>query len=93
MRGYLEPKDGQNFVRFKRIQVRINIPEAKFNLDNLFNGDPVLSQLGNRVVNENSEIFLAELVPGLETSLADKFTGIVNEILKDATYEDMFPEN
>lgn len=73
--------------------MKITIPEAKFNLDNLFNGDPVLNQLGNRVVNENAEIFLAELVPGLEQSLSERFTDIVNQILKNATYEDMFPSS
>lgn len=93
VRGYVEPQNNQNFVRFKRIQVKITIPEAKFNLDNLFNGDPVLNQLGNRVVNENSDIFLAELVPGLELSLSERFTDIVNQILKNATYEDMFPSS
>lgn len=89
----MEQQNGKSYVRFKRIQVRINIPDAKFHLDNLFNGDPVLNQLGNRVVNENSEIFLAELVPGLETSLASIFTDIVNEILKETTYEEMFPDS
>uniref|UniRef100_A0A336LZB1 CSON008823 protein n=1 Tax=Culicoides sonorensis TaxID=179676 RepID=A0A336LZB1_CULSO len=89
VRGYVEPKDGKNYVRFRRIQVRISIPEAKFFLDNLFNGDEVLGQLGNRVINENSEIFLADLIPGLEHSLAEKFTDIVNNVLKDATVEDI----
>lgn len=93
VRGYTEPRNGKDYVRFRRIQVRINIPEAKFNLDNLFNGDPVLNQLGNRVVNENADIFLQELVPGLESSLSERFTDIVNEILKDATHDDMFPSS
>ncbi|XP_063699309.1 protein takeout-like isoform X2 [Culicoides brevitarsis] len=91
VRGYVEPKDGKNYVRFRRIQVRINIPEAKFYLENLFNGDEVLGQLGNRVINENSQIFLADLVPGLENSLSEKFTDIINNVLRDATVEDMFP--
>lgn len=91
VRGYVEPKNGKNYVRFRRIQVRINIPEAKFHLDNLFNGDEVLGQLGNRVINENAEIFLSDLIPGLENSLAEKFTDIINNVLRDATVEDMFP--
>jgi len=92
IRGYLDPKDGKNYFRLKRLQVRISIGEAKFNLENLFGGDPNLGRIGNQVVNENSEIFLAELIPGLEQSLAAKFQGIANEILKDATYDEMFPE-
>lgn len=62
-------------------------------MDNLFNGDPVLGQVGNSFINENSKLFLTEITPGLEKSLSKTFTDIANTILKTTTYDEMFPEN
>lgn len=65
---------------------------SKFNLKNLFNGDPTLSEIGNQFVNENSELFLGEIIPGLEKSLSKTFLDIANGILKDVTFDEMFPD-
>lgn len=51
----------------------------------------LLSSFGNKLINDNYKIFLEELVPGLEDSLSRIFTDIVNSILYDSTYEEMFP--
>lgn len=52
----------------------------------------ILSGFGNKLINDNYKMFLDELVPGLESSLSRQFSDIVNQILKDSTYEEMFPE-
>lgn len=52
----------------------------------------LFNDLGNKIINENSKLFLEELIPGLEDSLSRTFSDIVNEILKDSTYDEMFPE-
>jgi Haemolymph juvenile hormone binding protein (JHBP) len=54
--------------------------------------ESMLSGIGNKLINDNYKIFLDELVPGLEVSLARIFADIVNTILKDSTYDEMFPE-
>ena len=54
--------------------------------------ESMLSGIGNKIINDNYKIFLDELVPGLEDSLARIFADIVNTILKDSTYDEMFPE-
>lgn len=89
--GFTENIDGIEYVRF-RLTVKLKIDYAFFHMDNLFNGDSMLNDLGNRLVNDNYKLFLVELVPGLETSLARIFSDIINNILQDATYEEMFPE-
>lgn len=78
-------------MAFNFLDVKIKIDKAKFDLANLFNGDPVLGNIGNQFVNENSDLFVAELSPGMEKSLAKTFLGIVNVIMKDVTYDEMFP--
>ncbi|XP_058819596.1 protein takeout-like [Topomyia yanbarensis] len=85
-------KDGQQYMRVKRLLVKIQIEKGQFDLKDLFNGDPVLSQVGNQFINDNSRLFLDELTPGLERSLSETFKNTANEILQTATMNDIFPE-
>lgn len=66
---------------------------AQFHLENLFDNDSFLNKIGNKIINDNYELFLSELVPGLEVSLGTIFSDIVNGVLKNATYNEMFPLN
>lgn len=91
IRGGKEDRNGKIYVKFHQLDCNIEIGKSKFHLNNLFNGDPVLSEIGNQFVNENSDLFLAEIIPGLEKSLANIFLNIVNTILKDVTFDEMFP--
>lgn len=92
LRGQRVDRNGVEYVSFNQLDVSIIIGKSKFQLDNLFNGDPVLSQVGNAFVNENSELFVSELIPGLEKSLSKSFLEIVNVIMKDVTFDELFPE-
>jgi hypothetical protein len=78
-------------MKLNKITLKIQIEDAKFNMTNLFNGDPVLSNIGNQFINENARLFLDELIPGLEKSLADIFGNIADEILSLASYDELFP--
>lgn len=65
---------------------------AHFHLGNLFNGDPNLGPIGNQFINENSKLFVDEMIPGFEKNLAKTFLDITNVVLKDVTYDEMFPD-
>lgn len=52
----------------------MKVSYAQFQLENLFNNDSFLNKIGNRVINDNYEVFLNELVPGLEESLGKIFS-------------------
>lgn len=66
--------------------MKLKVEYASFEMESLLSG------LGNKLINDNYKMFLDELVPGLEASLSRQFSDIVNIILKDSTYEEMFPE-
>lgn len=72
--------------------MKVIVGNARFQLENLFNGDPVLGQLGNQFINENSKLFVDEMIPGFEKNLAKTFLDIVNVVLKDVTFDEMFPD-
>lgn len=91
LRGYKENINGVDYVRFRKLQVRLRVDDAKFQLDNLFNGDPTLGEIGNAVVNANVRLILDELTPTVEENLVDIFTELANNIMKDVTFDEMFP--
>ncbi|KAK9700685.1 hemolymph juvenile hormone binding protein (JHBP) [Popillia japonica] len=88
MKGDKIQKDGEEYLRFDKMKVRIHVGEAKLNLENLFGGDPVLGKVTNDILSDNSELFLNEIRPNLETSLAEKFTEIANKITLRFTYNE-----
>lgn len=92
LRGERVDRNGVEYVTFNQLDVKIEVGKSKLQLDNLFNGDPVLSQVGNAFVNENSDLFVSELIPGLEKSLSKSFLEIVNVIMKDVTFDELFPD-
>lgn len=85
-------RDGKEFVSFEKLTVKIKVGKSHLHLTNLFNGDKVLSQVGNQFINENIELFLVEIIPGFEKNLSKSFLDIANTILKDVTYDEMFPD-
>lgn len=78
-------KNKEGFTEFE-LKVKLKVDYAYFQMENL-----LLSSFGNKLINDNYKIFLEELVPGLEESLSQTFSAIVNNILKDSTYDEMFP--
>lgn len=91
IQGHRENRNGVEYVAFNQLDVKMKIDKAKFDLANLFNGDPVLGHLGNEFIKQNVELFVNELTPGMEKSLAKTFLGIVNVVMKNVTYDEMFP--
>lgn len=85
-------KNGQTYLKFDTFDLKIKIGKNKLKLNNLFNGDKNLELVGNQYINDNSEMFLNEIVPGLEKNLAEIFTKTANEIIATASVDELFPE-
>lgn len=93
MRGIKYLKDGVEHVKFTKMPIRFTVSNMKLRLDNLFNGDKILGEVGNAIINDNQDLYLNEIIPGLEKGLSKKFLDIANEILEKATFDEMFPPN
>lgn len=91
MRGHKEIRDGREHLKFEQMKVKLRVGDSSIYLTNLFDGDPVLGPATNRVINENSQVFLSEISPVMEKSLADIFTEISNKITSKFTYQELFP--
>lgn len=79
-------------MRFEKIQLKIMAGKSKVELKNLFKDNPALQLIGNAVVSENSQSFLNDLIPSLEKSLANIAMKSANDIVKKASFDEIFPD-
>lgn len=62
------------------MKVKFNVGGMRIHLDNLFNGNKVLSASFSMFLNQNAKEILGELQDDLEDGLGDIFTGIWNSV-------------
>ncbi|XP_031775225.1 protein takeout-like [Apis florea] len=93
LRAHKVYRDNDIYLNFERMKVKIRIGKAHLHLSNLFGGDTVLSAATHDLLNNNNALFLDEITPVLETSLADLFTNVANKITKSFTYKELFPDD
>ncbi|XP_059049165.1 protein takeout-like [Achroia grisella] len=91
MRGHKEKRGEEEYLQFDPFRVKLRVGQSSIYLTNLFDGDPVLGPATNRVINENSQVFLQEISPVLERSLGELFTEMANKITSKFTYKQLFP--
>jgi len=84
-------KEGKEHLRFDKMRLRLHIGQSRLSLGNLFRDDPVIGRATNDVINDNTDLFINEIRPVLENSLAEKFTEIANKITLQFTYKELFP--
>ncbi|KAL6428591.1 hypothetical protein ACFW04_007902 [Cataglyphis niger] len=93
LKSYKVVRNNKSYVVFEKMKFDITINKALINLDNLFNGDPILGPASNEVLNANSDLLVDEIKPVLEDALADLFTDVANKITEAFTYDELFPNN
>ncbi|CAG9803576.1 unnamed protein product [Chironomus riparius] len=85
-------EDGLTYIKFEKIQLKIMPGTSKLQLQNLFEDNPALKFLANTFISESSGFFVNDLTPTLEKSLGDLFTKAGNEIIKQASFDELFPD-
>ncbi|KAF7282498.1 hypothetical protein GWI33_002601 [Rhynchophorus ferrugineus] len=93
MNGRIEEKNGEKHLKFGKFNIQLYLGKSTIHLDNLFSDNTsTLSRATNEVVRENANLFVEEIKPVLEDSLAEKFSDIANIITSRFTYDELFPE-
>lgn len=80
-------------MTFEKILIKIQLGKSKLDLKNLFDSNPTLGRIGNQFVNENSGYFVKEIIPNLEKNLGEIFTKTANDIVKNASLDELFPDS
>lgn len=91
MRAKKVLKNGKQFLHFERFNVKIHPGTKNIHLTNLFQENPAMEELANAFINGYSDLFLTDVYPGIENSLADTFTRISNSLTGEATFDEVFP--
>lgn len=64
-------------MKADKADVTVKIVKIKFHFDNLFSGDKALGDLGNTLVNQNTDLFIQDIEPALQNSLCKlKYTDV-----------------
>lgn len=91
MKGHTTKVDGKEYLKFDKMHLKLYFGKSTIRLENLFRDDPVIAKATDEVIGENTELFLNEIKPILEKSLAEKFTDIANKLTLKFTYQELFP--
>jgi len=92
LKGQLIDKDGHREIRFTSFDFAIKIGDYNVHLDNLFDGDEVLSQAANEVLNSNKQEFIEAALPFIQRKTAEILLEAANKITEDLDYDEVFPE-
>ncbi|KAJ8956819.1 hypothetical protein NQ318_014233 [Aromia moschata] len=91
LQGELYEKNGETYLRYTSFDLHVDVGGGSVRLENLFNGDKILLEMINDVVNKNFHLFLKELMPIIENALSSVFLETANAIVESFTYGQLFP--
>jgi Haemolymph juvenile hormone binding protein (JHBP) len=84
-------QDGQTYIKIDQMQIKIVPGRSKLELKNLFDNNPSLKVIGSAFIDSNTGAFVNDIIPVLEKNLATTFTKVANEIVKESSYDELFP--
>jgi len=82
--------DGAEYLKIVSGGISYRPGKVKIYFDNLFNGDKALSDLGNRLVNDNIDLFINDIKPAIEQSISKKVVVIMNQIFDKKPFNSFF---
>lgn len=77
---------------FTELTLKLNINDYYLNLENLFEGDPVLGPATNQILNANSKEYLTIATPVIEEKVSELLLQDAKNIVKNVVYDEAFPE-
>ncbi|KAJ8953214.1 hypothetical protein NQ314_007379 [Rhamnusium bicolor] len=93
MKGHIIKINGKDHLEFDKFNISIGSGGNYFHFGNLFQQDPIIGKATHDVINDNTDLFVNEIRPAVENSLAEIFTNVANIITKSFTYDELFPES
>lgn len=85
-------KDGETYMNITTFKLKLTPKFAHFYFENVFKGDPVLTNTINNFMNENWELVFNTLFPGYEAKWSENFKEIGNKIFNNVPMKIIFPE-
>ena len=91
-RGDFLNKNGETFINLTSLKIKLAPKHTFFFFENIFNGDPALSETINNFMNENWEVVTSTIVPGYEEKLGEEIKIVANSVFNNVPMKLIFPE-
>lgn len=85
-------KDGETYMNIKSLKIMMTPTRGSFHFDDIFAGDPALTNLMNSYVNSNWELFVKTMNPEYVDKLGERFRVIFNNVCQKTPIRMIFPE-
>lgn len=92
LRGALEKKGGKDYLKYKSMDIKIQVGKGRLNLENLFGGDRTLGTVVNEAINANFEQIMRELKPQIEKAISNFMLDTANQIVQSYPHSELFPK-
>ncbi|KAK9892734.1 hypothetical protein WA026_021925 [Henosepilachna vigintioctopunctata] len=83
-------RKGEKYMRITSEHYTLNASFAKYNFENVFNGDKILGAEINKVINDNWKEIYDEVIPGYESAIGMLLTNIANRFLNRVPVSALF---
>ncbi|KAF5299969.1 hypothetical protein FQA39_LY11342 [Lamprigera yunnana] len=93
LKGSLKEVNGAQHVEFSQLNLKLQIADYNIKLETAKVADATLVQAANDVLNQNRQEFLRIATPFIETRVSDTIMQIANDIVKNFSFDEVFPEN
>lgn len=66
-------KNDEEFIKFSDVQTQVKLGMIKISVEDIFQGDKILSEVGDTIINQNIHNFISEIEPKIQSSLGKFF--------------------
>jgi len=91
MSGSKYNKNGAEYFKANNVDIQIRLVRITMKFENLFNDDETLNKVANELINQNTDMFIDDVKPAVEKSIAQKVKALINEIFEKAPFDVFVP--
>ncbi|KAJ3654890.1 hypothetical protein Zmor_014043 [Zophobas morio] len=92
LKGEIIQHNGHREIKFSSFDFAIKIGDYNLHLENLFNGDEVLSKAITDVIHENKGEMIQAALPFIQRKAAEILLEAANKITDGLDYDEVFPD-
>lgn len=86
-------KNGKMHFKADGESAKVDVETIKFHLDDLFSGNPQLTDNLNKVIDENTNVLAADIIPVVSETLSTIFLKFINGVNDKFPLDVLYPKD
>lgn len=86
-------KNGKTHFKADGQTTKVDVETIKFHLDDLFSGNPLLTENLNKVIDENANVLAEDVKPVIAETLSTLFLRYINGVNDRFPIDVLYPKN